>query len=82
VNPFWIAGGVTALWAVVLTFALGLRNHDFPRTDGQMRAVIGISAVLVVLAVASGVIASIEGLGEGKGVRHGPEPAGQGHAQE
>jgi hypothetical protein len=80
VNPFWIFGGILALWAVVLTFVLGLRSEEFPRTDSQMKAVMAVSAILVALAIGSGVYAAAAGIGEGKGVRHGPEPAG--HSEE
>ena len=47
---FYIAGGVLAAWAVVLS-ALGLNRPDFPTSDGAARGGMGISAVLVVLAM-------------------------------
>src|SRR5207249_8491381 len=47
VNPFWFVGGACAVWAIVLTFALGLRSEDFPRSDGQARTVMLISILLV-----------------------------------
>jgi hypothetical protein len=77
VNPFWIVGGAAALWAVVLTFGIGLRREDFPRSDREARTVMLISAVLVVAAIGTAVYSGAAGLGESKGVRHGPEPAGK-----
>ena len=75
-NPFWIVGGIAALWAVILSFGIGLRSEDFPRDDKQARMVMLISAVLVVAAIGTAIYTSAAGVGEGKGVRHGPEPAG------
>jgi hypothetical protein len=74
-NPFWIGGSILFVWALVLAFALGLRSEGFPRDDGQMRAVIGISVVLTLIAIATAVIGGITGAGETKGLRHGPEAA-------
>lgn len=74
-NPFWICGTLLFIWALFLAFALGLRSEGFPRTDGQFRAVVGISLVLMLAAVASAIIGASAGLGKGKGVRHGPEAA-------
>jgi hypothetical protein len=79
VNPFWIVGGVAALWAVVLTFVIGLRREDFPRTDKEARTVMLISVVLTVAAIGTAVYTSAAGIGEDHGVRHGPEPAGAKH---
>jgi hypothetical protein len=74
-NPFWIAGVLLFVWALVLAFALGLRSEGFPRDDGQMRGVLVISVVLTIAAIASAVIGGITGAGESKGLRHGPEVA-------
>lgn len=74
-NPFWIGGSVLFVWALVLAFALGLRSEGFPRDDGQMRAVIGISVVLTLIAIGTAVIGGVTGAGETKGLRHGPEAA-------
>jgi hypothetical protein len=79
VNPFWFVGGAAALWAVVLTFAIGLRREDFPRTDKEARTVMVISVLLVVAAIGTAVYTSAAGIGEEHGVRHGPEPAGGNH---
>ena len=58
--PFYIAGGVLAVWAVVLA-ALGLSQPEFPKNLGGERAVIGISLVLAVLAIAMAVKTSTFG---------------------
>ncbi len=50
--PFFIAGGVLAVYAVVLA-AIGLRPPDFPGS-GAARGVICVSFVLVVIAIAHG----------------------------
>jgi hypothetical protein len=72
-NPFWIGGSLLFIWALFLAFALGLRSEGFPRTDGQMKAVIGVSVALTLVAISSAIIGASAGLGEGKGVRHGAE---------
>ena len=74
-NPFWIGGAVLFVWALILAFALGLRSEGFPRDDGQMRTVIGISVVLTLIAIATAVVGGITGAGETKGLRHGKEVA-------
>jgi hypothetical protein len=73
VNPFWLVGGAAALWAIFLTFALGLRREDFPSTDGQARTVMLISAVLVAGAIGTAIYGGIAELGADTGFRHGPE---------
>ena len=54
---FYILGGLLAVWAVVLGF-IGLRSETFPATLGAQRTVMGISAVLVVLAAGAALITS------------------------
>ena len=54
--PWYVGGGVLALWAVVLGF-LGLRNPTFPGGVGGERGVIGISFVLAVVAMGCAVYA-------------------------
>jgi hypothetical protein len=71
VNWFVVFGPLLAVWAVVLAVGLGLRSPDFPRTQGQERVVIGISVVLVALAIAS----AIGSAGHKVGEREGPEKA-------
>jgi membrane protein implicated in regulation of membrane protease activity len=56
-TEFYVAGGVLAGWAVVLT-ALGMLNPKFPGNLGGQRVVIAISAVLVVLAIGAAVTTS------------------------
>jgi hypothetical protein len=53
-TAFYILGGALAVWAVVLS-AIGLTQPDFPRQAGQSRAVMAISAVLVVGALVASV---------------------------
>ncbi len=52
--PFYIAGGGLAVWAVVLA-GLGLSRPVFPGNGGGARAVMGITFVLMVLAMAMAV---------------------------
>jgi uncharacterized membrane protein YcjF (UPF0283 family) len=49
---FYIAGGLLVAWAVVLT-AVGMTRQDFPGTATAARGVMGISAVLVLAAMAA-----------------------------
>src|SRR5919198_4056805 len=53
--PFYIAGALLAVWAVVLAF-LGLSRASFPGGRTGERAVIGISVVLAAATVATAVI--------------------------
>ncbi len=53
---FYICGGLLALWAVLVSF-FGMRGHEnWPPSEGAARGVMGISALLVVLAMATAVI--------------------------
>jgi hypothetical protein len=53
---FYIAGGVLAVFAVVIS-ALGIsRIGSFPAGKGQVRGVIGLAALLVLAAMASAII--------------------------
>ncbi|MCW3010488.1 MAG: hypothetical protein JWO90_892 [Solirubrobacterales bacterium] len=52
---FYIAGGALAIWAVIVSL-IGLSRPEFPRTEGVTRGVYGISAVLVVFAMASSIL--------------------------
>jgi hypothetical protein len=56
-TPFFIGGGVLALWAVVLA-TLGLRNPSFPGDGRGQRAVVGISLVLALVAMGLAVYVS------------------------
>jgi hypothetical protein len=55
--PFFIAGGVFALWAVVLAW-FGLTRPSFPVNVMGQRAVMGVSFVLAALAVAMAIATS------------------------
>ena len=53
---FYIAGGLLAVFAVLLS-ALGLsRIGSFPASQGQARGVIGLAGVLVLAAMAAAII--------------------------
>jgi hypothetical protein len=53
-TPFYIAGGVLAAWAVVLS-ALGLTRPSFPYSTRGARGVMLISFVLMAVAIAMAV---------------------------
>ena len=50
--PFYIAGGILATFAVVIS-VFGFKRPDFPATEGAARAVMAISTLLVAVAMAS-----------------------------
>jgi hypothetical protein len=54
-TPFYIAGGFLALYAVALA-AVGLTRPAFPGNTGGARAVMGLSFVLVVIAIAAAIL--------------------------
>jgi hypothetical protein len=54
-TAFYIAGGLLAVWAVVLT-GIGMSQASFPATTGAKRGVMAISSVLVAAAIATAVI--------------------------
>jgi hypothetical protein len=55
-TAFYLAGGALALWAVFVSF-IGIRRHEnWPSSDGAARGIMGISAVLVVAAMATAVL--------------------------
>jgi uncharacterized cupredoxin-like copper-binding protein len=56
--PFFIAGGLLVAWALIVSAGLGLRRPDFPGGLSGQRAVVAISAVLVLGAVSTAVITS------------------------
>jgi len=56
-TAFYIAAGVLALWGV-LVGAVGVMRPAFPNGQGGARVVMGLSAVLVVAAMATAVITS------------------------
>jgi hypothetical protein len=55
--PFYIAGGVLAVYAVVLA-GIGLARPAFPGNERGARAVMGVSFVLVAVTIAMAVITS------------------------
>jgi hypothetical protein len=55
--PFYLAGGVLAAWAVVLS-AIGLTRPSFPFGNKGARGVMLISFVLMVVAMATAVTTS------------------------
>ena len=63
--PFYVAGAILASWAVVLS-AIGLSQADFPGSPGRARAVMAISAVLVLATVTSAVATSSKPHEEGE----------------
>ena len=57
-TAFYICGGLLAAWAVIVS-AIGISRHDdFPSSDGAARGVMGISVVLVLLAMGTAVATS------------------------
>lgn len=56
-TAFYIAGGLLALWAVVLA-AIGLSRPEFPGKAGVSRGVMALSGVLVVAAMTAAVLTS------------------------
>ena len=56
--PFYIAGGLLAIWALVVSIGIGLRRARFPGNLMGQRVVIAITAVLVAGAVSTAVITS------------------------
>lgn len=56
-TPFYVLGGLLAVWAVVVS-ALGINRPGFPSGRGAQGAVMGLSVLLVVAAMASAVAVS------------------------
>ncbi len=56
-TPFYFAGGVLALWAVVLA-GIGLTRPSFPYSDRGARGVMAVSFVLVAIAIAMAIATS------------------------
>ena len=54
-TPFFIAGGVLVVWAVVLA-GLGLTQPEFPFNERGQRGVIAFSSVLIVIAIAAAIL--------------------------
>ena len=49
--PFFIAGGLLATFAVIIS-VVGFRRPDFPASDGAARGVMALGTVLVASAMA------------------------------
>jgi hypothetical protein len=45
--PYYVAGGLLVVWALVLSLAVGLRKPDFPSGLPGQRVVIAVTVVLV-----------------------------------
>jgi uncharacterized cupredoxin-like copper-binding protein len=56
--PYYIAGGLLVAWALLLSMGIGRSNPNFPSTLGGQRAVIAITAVLVLATVSMAVVTS------------------------
>jgi hypothetical protein len=56
--PFYIVGGVLICWALFVSMGLGMRKPDFPGTVALERAVIGVTAVLVIATMATAIVTS------------------------
>jgi hypothetical protein len=55
--PFYFAGGILALWAVVLA-GIGLTRPSFPYSARGARGVMAVSFVLVAIAIAMAIATS------------------------
>jgi plastocyanin len=67
--PFYICGGLLAVWALVVSIGIGLRRPRFPGNLPGQRVVIAITSVLVAAALTTAVITS------GSPVKTGEETA-------
>jgi plastocyanin len=56
--PFYIAGGVLVVWALTLSLGIGLRRPDFPSSLAGQRAIMAVTAVLVLAAISTAVLTS------------------------
>jgi hypothetical protein len=57
-TAFYVAGGVLAAFAVVIS-AIGIRGHEtFPPSRGAARAVMALAVVLVAATMASAILTS------------------------
>jgi hypothetical protein len=54
-TAFYLLGGLLTLWAIVLA-GIGMSSATFPATVGAKRGVIGLTALLMVGAMATAVI--------------------------
>ena len=57
-TPFYIAGCLLFVWAFIVS-AIGISRHrEWPPSNSAARGVMGISALLVIAAMATAVISS------------------------
>ena len=56
--PFYIAGGVLVVWALVISLALGMRRPEFPGGQKGENLIIVVSSVLVLITAAMAVVTS------------------------
>jgi hypothetical protein len=56
--PFYVVGGALVCWALVLSMGIGMRRPEFPGSVAVERAVIGITAALVLATMAAAVLTS------------------------
>jgi len=56
--PFYIAGGLLTVWALVLSLGLGMRKPGWPPNATGQRTIVSITAVLMLAALATAVITS------------------------
>ena len=54
-TPFYVAGGVLTLFAVLVA-ALGIVRHDFPASRGALGAVMAIGLALVAATMVTSVL--------------------------
>jgi hypothetical protein len=55
--PFYILGGALAIYAVILA-GIGINRPDFPGNLRGQRAVIGVTLVMIVLAIGGAILTS------------------------
>jgi hypothetical protein len=55
--PFFIIGGALAVYAVILS-TIGIQRPQFPGGASGQRGVIGLTLVLVVLAIGAAILTS------------------------
>ena len=53
--PFYLLGAALVVWAVVLA-GIGLQRPDFPYSDRGARAVLGLTLVLMALAIGAAIL--------------------------
>ena len=56
--PFFIAGGLLATFAIVIS-VFGFKQPDFPANAAAARGVMSVGAVLMILAVSSAIYVAI-----------------------